>query len=157
MRRILAHLAYRWPEYVLAALAVVVVLGLAGCSPSRIIAERAVSITDMGRQVETLGRSIAAAGEDVSRAVPGVRDRTPLIVPILTALAVIVGGSVLAYLFGPLVRKVTGYIPERKRSVAKLLDEGLGDPSKMQAAVSALRTADPAIDAAFRKRREAGR
>lgn len=52
---------------------------------------------------------------------------------------------------GLAIRRLLGWIPRRKRSAAKLLREACDHPTQIREAAAAIRTADPLIDAAWRR------
>lgn len=67
----------------------------------------------------------------------------------LVALMIIVWSSGL----GQLIRTAIGWIPQRKRQMARLLRDTLDDrdPTNVREAVAALRASDSELDAAYRK------
>ena len=52
---------------------------------------------------------------------------------------------------GDMLRGLVGWIPQRQRSAAKLLREAVEDPTTIREAAAAVRTADPLIDAAWKR------
>lgn len=85
----------------------------------------------------------------------GVRPTTPvwmstLELALYVALAIAAVVIMLQTGIGTAIRRVLGWIPQRKRSAAKLLRESLDDPTKLREAVAAARTADPLLSAAWR-------
>lgn len=69
------------------------------------------------------------------------------------AAAIVVAAAVVLWQtgIGTAIRRLLGWIPARKRGAAKLLREACEDPGQIREAAAALRTADPMIDAAWRK------
>jgi len=141
---------------------------LLGCSPSHRIASNASAIrtiaeSSRGRfEAADISEGVAEQEAIIDRAaaisvdVALVRDEIPGWLSTvewvaLAALAVSVCVLVWQLGFGAIVRRLVGWIPERKRSAAKLLRESVDGSTNIREAVAAIRSADPLLDAAYRK------
>lgn len=141
---------------------------LAACSAPRRIASNASSVRDLAESsrdrfeaaaipdgIEEQERIIELASE-ISIDAASVRDVEPswlAAVEWLALAAILAAVCVLAWQFGigTAVRRMLGWIPERKRSAAKLLRESVDGTTNVREAVAAIRSADPLLDAAYRK------
>lgn len=141
---------------------------LAGCSPSQRIASNASTIRTLAEssrdrfEAASIPEGVAEQAAIIDRAAAisidaaSVRDEIPgwlstLEWVAIAALAVAVCVLVWQLGFGAIVRRLVGWIPERKRSAAKLLRESVDGSTNIREAVAAIRSADPLLDAAYRK------
>lgn len=141
---------------------------LAGCSPSQRIASNASTIRTLAEssrdrfELASIPEGAAEQAEIIERAasisvdVAGVRDEVPSWLSTvewiaLAALAVAVCVLVWQLGVGTLLRRLVGWIPAPKRTAAKLLRESVDGTTNVREAVAAIRSADPLIDAAYRK------
>lgn len=141
---------------------------LAGCSPSQRIASNASSIRTLAEssrdrfEAAAIPEGVEEQDQIIERAaaisvdVAGVRDEVPAWLSTLewvaiAALAVAVSVLVWQLGVGTLVRRLVGWIPRPKRTAAKLLRESVDGTTNVREAVAAIRSADPLIDAAYRK------
>jgi hypothetical protein len=102
---------------------------------------------------------IISLTESVTQALPSIQQKPSELLGTLEYLAVaamVIGVVVLVWQLGlgSLFRSLFSWVPRRKKSVAKLLDEAVNssDETTIREAVAALRVMDPDIDAAFRSR-----
>ncbi len=141
---------------------------LLGCSPSQRIASNASAIRTLAEssrdrfEAAEIPEGVAEQEAIIDRAaaisvdVASVRDEIPGWLSTvewvaIAALAVAVCVLVWQLGFGAIVRRLVGWIPERKRSAAKLLRESVDGSTNIREAVAAIRSADPLLDAAYRK------
>lgn len=123
--------------------------------PPRI--ESAKKRSDKGVSQQT---AIIEKTEGIIEATSGVNDVVPWWARTLEIglIAVAIIGSLVFLWYsglGNLFRKLIGYVPEAKKQEAKLLDETLSGNTSLRETVAFLRAKDPALDAAFRKRKDA--
>ena len=126
----------------------------AAATPPRI--EEIKSRSDQGISATT---DIVEKAKVVVAATSGVKDVVPWwadLLSIAAMAAVVIGICVILWQtgLGLVVKKLVGHIPEASHQTAKMLDESLQDPSKLRESVAALRAKDPALDAAFKKRKK---
>lgn len=141
---------------------------LAGCSPSQRIASNASSIRTLAEssrdrfEAAAIPEGVEEQDQIIERAaaisvdVAGVRDEVPAWLSTLEWIAIAALAVALVVLVwqlgvGTLVRGLVGWIPTPKRTAAKLLRESVDGTTNVREAVAAIRSADPLIDAAYRK------
>ena len=144
------------------------VLLLAGCSPTQRIASNASSIRTLAEssrdrfEAAAIPEGVAEQAAIIEKAasisidVAGVRDEVPSWLSTvewfaIATLAVAVCVLVWQLGLGAIVRRLVGWIPERQRTAAKLLRESVDGSTNIREAVAAIRSADPLLDAAYRK------
>ena len=150
--------------------ALLLVLCLAGCSPTARIASSANEIrseatllVEHGTKTEDKvvvdhARKIEALAATIHEELPGTADRTPAWLSVLLWCAgAVVAVCVVVFLWqtgiGSAIRVSLGWIPRRKQSNAALAVDML-DPERPEGDrefIAALRAQDPEFDAAFRR------
>jgi outer membrane murein-binding lipoprotein Lpp len=140
------------------------ILLLAGCSPTQRIASNASSIRTLAESSRDRFEAAAipeGAAEQtaiieqaaaISVDVAGVRDEVPSWLSTVEWFALATLAVAVCVLgLGAIVRRLVGWIPERQRTAAKLLRESVDGSTNIREAVAAIRSADPLLDAAYRK------
>lgn len=162
-----------WFAYgALAVLIIIVVLQLTGCnSAPATIAKSATAIRqnaesskdrfvalDVPAGVQEQ-EEIIRLTDEVAHSIPHIQQKPSAWQTTVEYVAIALIGIAAVLLvwqlgLGQLLRSLFSWVPRRKKSIAKLLDEAVNseDETTMREAVAAIRVMDPDIDTAFRSR-----
>lgn len=161
-----------WFAYgALIVLILILVLQLSGCDAPSTIANSAVTIRQNAESSKDrfialkVPEGVAEQDEiiylteQVTHALPHIQQKPSAWQTTVEYVAIALIGLAAVLLvwqlgLGQLFRSLFSWVPRRKKSVAKLLDEAVNseDEATMREAIAALRVMDPDIDAAFRSR-----